>query len=74
MNIQQSIDHLERHRTLTKAALPELKEAWQRLMRKERETNKMLEMRKELDTIDKELSWAYVADKERVRSSCIGPN
>lgn len=64
--IEQCIAQLQRHRKQSRETIPDLKEAWQRLVRKEKETNRMLDMRKELDKIDKELAWAYVADKEVV--------
>lgn len=67
-NIEQSVAQLERHRTQTREMIPDLGEAWDRLSRKEKETNRLLEMRCEADKIEGELAWAYVVDKEKVRT------
>lgn len=71
-DIQHKASQLERLRKQSKDTIPDLKEGWQRLLRKEKETNRMLDMRNELDRLDKELAWAYVADKVTVRHSIAG--
>ena len=65
-DIQHKMAQLERLRKQSQATVPDLKDTWQRLMRKEKEANRMLDMRTEYDKLDKELSWAYLADKEKV--------
>ena len=65
-NISQCIAQLERHRDQTEGTMPELREKWQRLARKEKENTRLLDMRAEYQNLEKELAWAYVVDKTKV--------